>query len=65
MYLRVFNGFQKKQRLFPYTVLTYFFITEAECLLSGTDWVFNCDRSSLVLTGLMLSEMSLILLSPH
>ena len=30
-----------KQRLFHYTALTgWFFITETECLLRGTDWVF-------------------------
>jgi hypothetical protein len=39
-----FYGFQNKQRLFLYTPLT-----EAECLLRGTDWVFKCDRSSFVL----------------
>ena len=42
-----FNGFQNKQRLFLYTLLT--FISEAECLLRGTDWVFKCDRYSFVL----------------
>jgi hypothetical protein len=58
MYLRVFNGFQEKTAIiFLYSINLSVFITEAVCLLHGTDWLFNCDWSSLVLTGLMLSEM--------
>jgi len=42
VHLCVLWGSENKQRLFLYIALTYrvFFITGAECLLRGTDWVF-------------------------
>ena len=35
-----------------YSIKLPVFITEAECLLRGTDWVFNSDNYSFVLEGL-------------
>ena len=53
MHLCVLCGSLNKQRLFPYTALTYrIFKTEAECLLRGTNWVFKSDRYSFVLKRL-------------
>ena len=47
MHLCVLCGSENKQRLFFYTALTYrFFITEAECLLRGTNCVFNLLKPS-------------------
>ena len=37
VYLCVLCGSENKQRLFPYTALTDWFITDGVCLLSGTD----------------------------
>ena len=52
-HLCVLCGSQNKQRLFLYTALTYRFLNRSrECLLRGTDWVFNSDRYSFVLKGL-------------
>ena len=41
LYLCVLCESENKQRLFPYTTLTdwFLFITETECLLRGTDWI--------------------------
>jgi hypothetical protein len=37
------------------------FITEAECLLRGTDWAFNkCDISSFVFQGLILPTVNFL-----
>jgi len=38
-------GSENKQRLFPYTALTDWFVNnrDGECLLRGTDWVFKID----------------------
>ena len=45
LYLCVLCGSQNKQRLFPYTTLTDWFLynRDAVCLLRGTDWIFICD----------------------
>jgi len=41
VYLWVLCRSEHKQRLFPYTALTYWFFNRDEvCLLSGTDWIF-------------------------
>ena len=53
VYLCVLCGSENKQRLFPYTALTDWFLNRSrECLLRGTNWVFNSDRYSFVLKGL-------------
>jgi len=47
-----FCGYQNKQQ-FLFTVLIFSaYITETECLLRGTGWVFKYDRSSFVLKRL-------------
>ena len=46
MYLCVLCGSQNKQPLFPYTTLNWLvFITQTECLLRGTDWLFKIEIS--------------------
>jgi len=48
-YLCVLCGSENKQRLFPYTTLNWLvFITETECLLRGTDWVFKCNLGDML-----------------
>jgi hypothetical protein len=42
MYIRVLCGSENKQRLFPYTALTDWFLNRV-CLLRGTDWIFKCN----------------------
>ena len=53
MHLCVLRGSQKKTAIISlYSFNLSVFITEAECLLRGTDWVFKSDRYSFVLKGL-------------
>ena len=53
MHLCVLCGSENKQRFFSlYSINLSVFITEAECLLRGTNWVFKLDRYSFVLKGL-------------
>jgi len=40
-----------------YSINLSVFITEAECLLRGTDWTFNSDIYSFVLTRLNFSAV--------
>ena len=42
-----------------YSINLPVFLTEAECLLRGTDWVFKPDRQSFVLKGLSVLQKHL------
>jgi len=46
MYSRVLMEWRKTAIISLYSIKLSVFITEAQCLLRSTDWVFNCDRSS-------------------
>ena len=48
VYLWILCGFQNKQRLFPYTELTGWFLNLGRvCLLRGTDWIFKYNSRQL------------------
>ena len=55
MHLCVLRGSQNKQRFFfsLYRINLSDFITEEECLLRGTNWVFKSDRYNFVLKGMV------------
>jgi hypothetical protein len=54
IHLCVLRGSQKKKRDYSlYSITLSVFITEAECLLRGTDWVFKSYRYSFVLKWLI------------
>jgi len=53
MYLLVFLWISEQTAIIYLYSINLSVITEAECLLRGTDWDFKYDRSSFVLEGLM------------
>jgi len=68
MHLCVLRGSPNKQRFFSlYSNTVYVFITEAECLLRGMNWVFKSNRYTFFLNWLIwrneLSRSELFLLS--
>ena len=65
-YLCVWRDSQNKEWLFPYTAWNYWFYNrKGECLLLGTNWIFNCNsRQTLYFEGQVGSAVDTGILWP-